>query len=136
MIGGGTTNFFGGSTPSTFGNNQQQQSQQPSQNLGVFGNTQPTNNASPFGMTGFRPFILFLISDSIGTNNLKPSVFGNQSNTTQPAFGFGNPQPQQNQPNQQPSLFGGGGLFGNQQQQPQNQPQGTQSNQRMCFFMY
>ena len=54
MIGGGTTNFFGGSTPSTFGNNQQQQSQQPSQNLGVFGNTQSTNNPSPFGMTDFE----------------------------------------------------------------------------------
>ena len=52
MIGGGSTNTFG-STPA-FGNTQQQQSQQPSQSLGLFGNTQPTNNASPFGMTIFE----------------------------------------------------------------------------------
>ena len=50
MLGGGTTNIFG-STPSTFGNTQQQ-TQQPSQNLGAFGNTQPANNASPFGAFG------------------------------------------------------------------------------------
>ena len=51
MIGGGTTNNFSGSTPSAFGNTQQQ-SQQPSQNLGAFANTQPANNASPFGAFG------------------------------------------------------------------------------------
>jgi hypothetical protein len=136
MIGGGTTNIFGGSTPSAFGGTQQQQSQQPSQNLGVFGNTQTANNASPFGafgMTDFETPFFFLISDSVGTSNLKPSVFGTQSNTAQTAFGtFGNPQPQQNQPNQQPSLFGNNTLFGNQQ--PQNHQQGAQPNQCMCFL--
>lgn len=53
--GGGTTNIFG-STPSAFGNTQQQ-TQQPSQNLGAFGNTQPTNSSTfgAFGMTVFEP---------------------------------------------------------------------------------
>jgi hypothetical protein len=53
--GGGTTNIFGGSTPSAFGNTQQQ-TQQPSQNLGAFGNTQPVTNASPFGAFGMAGF--------------------------------------------------------------------------------
>jgi hypothetical protein len=57
MLGGGTNIF--GSTPSTFGNTQQQ-TQQPSQNLGVFGNTQPTNNPSPFGTFGITVFETFL----------------------------------------------------------------------------
>lgn len=59
MIGGGTTNIFGGSTPSAFGNTQQQ-TPQPSQNLGAFGNTQPANNASPFGAFGMTVFEIFL----------------------------------------------------------------------------
>ena len=140
MLGGGTTNIFGGGTPSAFGNTQQQ-TQQPSQNLGAFGNAQPANSASPFGAFGMTAFetLIFSNFDSIGTSTLKPSVFGTQSNTAQPnntAFGtFGNPQPQQNQPNQQPSLFGNNTLFGNQQQQPQNQQQGTQPNQRTYYFI-
>ena len=58
MLGGGTTNIFGGSTPSTFGNTQQP-SQQPSQNLGAFGNTQPANSPSPFGAFGMTIFEIF-----------------------------------------------------------------------------
>jgi len=50
MLGGGTTNPFG-STSSVFGNTQQQPTQQTSQNLGTFGNTQPGNNSSAFGTT-------------------------------------------------------------------------------------
>lgn len=55
MLGGGTTNVFG-TTPSAFGNTQQQPTQQPSQNLGAFGNTQPANNASAFGTFGLIYF--------------------------------------------------------------------------------
>lgn len=62
MIGGGTTNNFGGSTPSAFGNTQQQ-TQQPSQNLGAFGNTQAANNASPFGAFGMSVFETFFFTD-------------------------------------------------------------------------
>jgi hypothetical protein len=136
MLGGGTTNTFGGSTPSGFGSTQLQQSQQPSQNLSVFGNTQPANNTSvfgTFGMTIFETSYFILTTGSIGTSTTKPSVFGTQSNTTQPnTTTFGNPQPQQNQPNQQPSLFGNNTLF--QQQQPQNQ-QGTQPNPCMYYLI-
>ena len=55
MLDGGTTNIFGASNPSAFGNTQQQ-TQQPSQNLGAFGTTQPANNSqfSSFGMTIFE----------------------------------------------------------------------------------
>ena len=62
MLGGGTTNIFGGSTPSAFGSTQQQ-TQQPSQNLGVFGNTQPANNPSPFGAFGMIVFEILFFSD-------------------------------------------------------------------------
>ena len=140
-LGSGTTNVFGG-TPSAFGNTQQQQTQPPSQSLAAFGNTQPANNTSAFGTFGIvifeTLFSFFLIFGSVGTSTIKPSVFGTQSNTTQPnntTFGtFGNPQPQQN-PNQQPSLFGNNTLFGNQQQQPQNQQQGAQPNPSMYYFI-
>ena len=138
--GGGATSVFG-STPSAFGNTQPQQNQ-PSQNSSAFGNTQPANNPAAFSAFGNATFetcaFLPLTLDSIGASTLKPSIFGTQTNTTQPnnpTFGtFGNSQPQQNQPNQQPSLFGNNTLFGNQQQQPQNQ-QGTQPNPCMYHFI-
>ncbi|KAF9464823.1 nucleoporin autopeptidase-domain-containing protein [Collybia nuda] len=114
--GGGT---FGGSA---FGQTQQQQPQQPQQPANsLFGNTQQP------ATTGFGGF---------GANTTKPSIFGSTPQaTSQPAttgFGtFGATQQQQNQqPQTQPSLFGGtgGGIFGStqpQQQQQSNQPAGN-----------
>ncbi|KAF9534570.1 hypothetical protein CPB83DRAFT_842534 [Crepidotus variabilis] len=106
-----------GAAANAFGTTQPQNQQQPAQTTGLFGNAQPANNTgSAFG-------------GAFGNNNApKPGLFG--STATQPAapstFGgaFG---AQQQQPQQQTSLFGNsgttGGIFGNAQQQPGQQQQ-------------
>ncbi|KAI0832820.1 nucleoporin autopeptidase-domain-containing protein [Trametes gibbosa] len=105
----GTTGAFGATQPN----------QQPAAaGGGLFGQTQQSNATTGFG--------------AFGNNNApKPSIFGNTTTTTQPAttgFGaFGTPNQTQPQQNNQPSggIFGApaGGLFGQTQQQNNQQQQ-------------
>ena len=125
MFGGTNTNT--GTTGSIFGQ-QPAQTQQPAQQAptsGLFGNTgggsifgaKPAGQSSGlFGATQ-PPAQPAQLGSSLFGNNQSGSLFGSSSN----ALGQ-----QQQQPQQKPSMFGSGGLFGsaNQQTQPVSQPPG------------
>ncbi|KAE9404840.1 hypothetical protein BT96DRAFT_955485 [Gymnopus androsaceus JB14] len=111
----GTGSAFGGGAFGT--NTQPQQQQQPQQPGSIFGQpAQPA--AATFG--------------AFGNNAAKPSIFGTPAQPAGQTGGttlgqsiFGQPQQQNQQQPQQPSLFGntGGGMFGTNTQQPQQQQQ-------------
>ncbi|KAJ3928055.1 MAG: nucleoporin autopeptidase-domain-containing protein [Lentinula lateritia] len=115
----GNTNPTGAFGTNAFGTNSNQQQQQ--QTGSIFGQPQPAaNTGSTFG--------------AFGNTATKPSIFGQSAQPAGQTSIFGQPAQQNQQQQQQPSIFGttnagGSSLFGNnanqQQQQQQTQQPGT-----------